>query len=770
MIETATLADVAVSLYQNSFDRVGITSNLCEIMDGIKSGKWEEQVKLVRGAKDKKARDGLKQKLPAFTPSGLFSGRNVNGLQRHSGRIAIDFDLQDNPALETSLSQVRETLENDRHSEYVSLSVSGQGLFVITKIDGSRHAESFAYLERYYKETFDLVIDKSCKDISRLRFVSFDPDLFHNENAETVIIPDAEDFGELMPEDLKTYHAGQSDNKAVMDAIIQSGKLIGDDSYGDWLKIGLALVSAFGEGGRQYFHALSQRSGKYDAAECDEKFNNCLRTNQGKTTFASIVHIARAAGIALGRVRRQGKSEGIEIALSNERQSARAFNLTDLGNAKRLVAHYGEQIRYCFAWKKWLCWDGKTWSIDDDGQIIRLAKETVKRIYQEAAGESDFNIRSNIARWALRSEEEKKIRAMISLAQSEEGVPISPGALDSDLFLLNCQNGTINLQTGKLMPHDPKNFITKIIPVEYNPNADYPTWIEFLDTIFNWNYDIIRFIQRAVGYSLTGSISEQCLFLLHGTGANGKSTFVKTVSKLLGDFAQASDFETFLVKNNDSGIRNDLARMKGKRFISAVETDAGKRLAETVIKQLTGGDTISTRYLFAEFFDFIPTFKIWLAANHKPNIRGTDHAIWRRIKLIPFNVTIPDEKQDKGLDDKLKAELPGILAWAVQGCLEWQTAGLQTPDEVKNATSEYRNEMDVVGLFLDECCLVKPESTEVKTVSGKLYEVYKDWCEGNGEHALNNQKFGKRLSEKGLRSGKTSGKNWWYGIGVHNQQ
>lgn len=322
MIETATLADVAVSLYQNSFDRVGITSNLCEIMDSIKSGKWGQQVKSVRDAKDKNARDSLKQKLPAFTPSGLFARRNASELQSHSGRIAIDFDLQDNPALGGSLSQVRETLENDQYSEYVALSVSGQGLFVITRINGGRHAESFAYLERYYKETFDLVIDKSCKDISRLRFVSFDPDLFHNENAETVIIPDAEDFGELMPEDLKTYHAGQSDNKAVMDAIIQSGKLIGDDSYGDWLKIGLALVSAFGEGGRQYFHALSQKSGKYNAAECDKKFGNCLRTNQGKVTFASIVHMAKAAGIKLGRVRRQVKGEGVEKAKKKNKEIA----------------------------------------------------------------------------------------------------------------------------------------------------------------------------------------------------------------------------------------------------------------------------------------------------------------------------------------------------------------------------------------------------------------------------------------------------------------
>ncbi|WKZ17748.1 MAG: phage/plasmid primase, P4 family [Candidatus Jettenia sp. CY-1] len=475
--------------------------------------------------------------------------------------------------------------------------------------------------------------------------------------------------------------------------------------------------------------------------------------------------MAKAAGIELDQAKRQANSESIEDALSNERQSAKTFNHTELGNAKRLVAHYGEQIRYCFAWKKWLVWDGKTWAIDDNGQIIRLAKETVKRIYQEAVAASDDDVRQKIAKWGIKSEEEKKIKTMISLAQSEESIPISPGKLDGDPFLLNCQNGTIDLRIGKLRAHNPKDFITKVIPVEYNPNAECPIWINFLGTIFYWNYDIIRFIQRAVGYSLTGSTSEQCLFLLHGTGSNGKSTFVKTVSKLLGDFAQAADFETFLVGSNDGGIRNDLARMKGKRFISAVETDAGKRLAETVIKQLTGGDTISARFLFAEYFDFLPTFKIWLAANHKPNIRGTDHAIWRRIKLIPFNVTIPDEKQDKGLDEKLAAELPGILAWALQGCVEWQGGGLQTPDEVKNATNEYRNEMDVLQAFLEECCII---NDEVKAKTGVLYEGYKKWCTDNNEFTLNNRQFGRGLKEKGFQSLQSSG-NWWRGIGLKGE-
>ncbi len=451
----------------------------------------------------------------------------------------------------------------------------------------------------------------------------------------------------------------------------------------------------------------------------------------------------------------------VDSAYKYEPTAVNGFNCTDLGNAKRLIAQHGDKIRFCFAWRKWLVWDGKTWHIDNNGQILRLAKDTVKRIYEEAANILDTQQRQTIAKWAVSSESEHRLNAMVSLAQSEPGVPVSPHELDVDPYLLNCLNGTIDLRTGQLLQHNPKNLITKIIPVSYDPAAQCPQWIDFLETIFNWNQDIIFFLQRVVGYSLTGDTGEQCLFLLHGMGANGKSTFVNVISTLLGDYAQGADFETFLIKKNET-IRNDLARMTGKRFISAIESEGERRLAEVLVKQLTGGDTITARFLFGEFFDFKPTFKIWLAANHKPNIRGTDYAIWRRIKLIPFNVTIPEDRRDAKLAEKLKDELPGILTWAVQGCLEWQRNGLQTPEEVKAATDGYREEMDGIGAFLSECCIL---TSEVKTKAGDLYEVYKKWTEAGGEYTLSQRCFGLKLSERGLAR-KKSGGNFWKGIGI----
>lgn len=415
--------------------------------------------------------------------------------------------------------------------------------------------------------------------------------------------------------------------------------------------------------------------------------------------------------------------------------------------------------------EKWLVWDEKTWYIDNDGQILRLAKDTVKLIYQEAAQFSDENRRKAVAKWAVTSEAEKQLKSMVSLAQSESGIPIPPSQMDTSHYLLSCQNGTIELKTGVLKQHDPQDFITKRLFVEYNPQAACPKWIEFLETIFNWNYDLIQFVQRAVGYPLTGDVSEQCFFLLYGTGANGKSVFLKTMTNLLCDYAQTADFETFLAKKNDGGVRNDIARMQGRRFISAIEAESGKRLSENLIKSLTGGDAISARFLFAEFFDFSPIFKLWLAANHKPKINGTDHAIWRRIRLIPFAVTIPEDKQDRHLEKKLKAELPGILTWAVQGCLAWQRTGLQTPTEVRNATIGYREEMDSIGAFISDCCALLPDA---KVQAGKLYEAYKKWAEENGEFILKQRDFGMRLSERGLERIESSG-HWRKGIGLREK-
>lgn len=264
------------------------------------------------------------------------------------------------------------------------------------------------------------------------------------------------------------------------------------------------------------------------------------------------------------------------------------------------------------------------------------------------------------------------------------------------------------------------------------------------------NVAMIAFLQPAIGYSLTGSTKEQCLFIAHGTGANGKSVFLRTLRELLGDYGRDCPAETLLAKR-DNGINNDIARLAGARLVCAIETEDGKRFAESLVKALTGGDTITARFLHREFFEFVPQFKLWLATNHKPTIRGDDHAIWRRIRLIPFGITIPEAEQDGDLGDKLAAERAGILQWAIEGCLAWQKDGLQTPGPVRAATANYRADMDRVGQWIEERCIV---TAAAKVQATFAYQDYRKWIDERGEYALTLTAFGNNLTDRGIQKGK----------------
>lgn len=442
------------------------------------------------------------------------------------------------------------------------------------------------------------------------------------------------------------------------------------------------------------------------------------------------------------------------------------FHLTEMGNAERLVAQYGPKIRYCYTLHKWLVWDGKRWADDTRGRTTRYAKAMVRSIYGEAEAEEDDKKRQEIVKHAVRSESDKAIRAALSLAQSE--VPIQPDELDSDAtdWLLNCQNGTLDLRTGEVLKHTPAHFITKIARAPYNPTAECPTWLKFVRDIMGGNQQLVTFLQRAVGYSLTGSIREQVLFLPFGNGQNGKSTMLDTLAWTFGDYATQAAPSTFMMKKSEA-VPNDVARLKGARFVSAVETEDGQRMAESLVKQITGGDIVTARFMRAEFFEFKPSLKLWLATNHKPVIRGTDTAIWRRIRLIPFEVRITNP--DKDLPEKLKAEAAGILAWAVQGCLDWQRDGLTCPLEVQAATDAYRNEMDVVSAFLDERCIFAPHAVQV--ASKVLYAAYEAWCNESGERAISKRKFNDRIREKDVDEFRGTGNQpFWLGVGLLDNQ
>jgi len=442
-------------------------------------------------------------------------------------------------------------------------------------------------------------------------------------------------------------------------------------------------------------------------------------------------------------------------------QPAEGFHLTDLGNAKRLVHRFGNNFHHCHELGP-LVWDGRRWARDTAGRLDQLAKKTVLGIYGAAAECQNQDRREALAKWAAKSESAKRIRDTIALALTEPGIPISTEQLDAAPWLLNVANGTLNLKTGELCPHRREDFNTKLVPVKYDSNAACPIFDRFLKRVTGGDEDVAGFLRRAVGYSLTADTSEQCLFFLYGLGQNGKTTFLKAIIGCLGDYARQADFNTFLLKRGDT-IPNDIARLVGCRFVCATEVEAGKRLAEVLVKQLTGGDRVAARFLHREFFEFDPTFKIWLGGNHKPVIRGTDLAVWRRIRLIPFVVTIPKEDRDPHLIGKLRAELPGVLAWAIRGCREWQEHGLDTPNVVQDATAAYRTEMDILGGFIEDYCIVA--SATQTTIKG-LYAAYGDWCEANGERALSKNVFSARLAERGFEPNRIGRARGYRGIGL----
>jgi putative DNA primase/helicase len=429
-----------------------------------------------------------------------------------------------------------------------------------------------------------------------------------------------------------------------------------------------------------------------------------------------------------------------------------SIHLTDTGNARIFAHRHGQDVRFCHDSKKWLVWDGQRWVTDRTGEINRRAKETAIHMMHSATRLKDVDRQSSLVKHALKSQYESRIRAMIALAQSEPGISVTEANLDSNQWLLNVQNGTLNLKTGQLGQHRREDLITNLAPVAYDKEALCPVWDRFLADIMGGDNDLIRFLQKAIGYSLTGSTREQVFFTLFGAGANGKSTLIAVIHLLLGDYGLSTPTETLLVKSGN-GIPSDVARLKGARFVSAVESEHGRKLAEALVKQLTGGDKITARHLYGEWFDFDPTFKLFLAVNHKPVIRGSDHAIWRRIRLVPFTVTIPPEKRDKDLINKLKAESPGILRWAVEGCMLWQSEGLEPPDSVKTATGDYQSEMDVIGDFVAECCDVVPDA---KTPFKDLFFKYSLWSSKSSDDSLDQKDFARALTERGFTPGKNN--------------
>lgn len=417
---------------------------------------------------------------------------------------------------------------------------------------------------------------------------------------------------------------------------------------------------------------------------------------------------------------------------------------TDAGNAEQFAYLHAGHLRYVADTQRWIIWDESRWTDAVDGDLIRAAKVTAQALLQYAVQVEGDDAQKAAIAWALGSANLRRIKAMIEIASAEDNIEIRAADLDADPFLLNVTNGTVDLRKGTLRPHDRADFITKLVPITYDPEATCPRWNQFLEEIFAKDTDLIAFVQRAVGYSLSGDTREHALFLLWGTGCNGKSVFVEVLRALLGNFSVTAPISTFTAKRDNGGPTNDLAMLRGARIVTVQESDQGARFSEAIVKSLTGGDAITARFLNKEFFTFMPAFKAWIATNYKPKVKGTDDGFWRRVRLIPFLVSFLD-RQDKELVTTLRAELPGILNWAIDGCIGWLTSGLGMAKAVTEATNEYRSESDSVADFMADCLLV---NSDASITSKRLYEIYTKWCDVNADKPLSKKVLNQNLIQR----------------------
>lgn len=449
----------------------------------------------------------------------------------------------------------------------------------------------------------------------------------------------------------------------------------------------------------------------------------------------------------------------------------KTYPWTDVGNAERFVDKYGRVVRYNFTDKVWYVFDGKTWQRDEGNQVLALATKLNSNVDIDdliAYSPDPKHAEQAAARYQNKLATTRTIKNMLELVKAQ--LPVKHGAFNQQPFSLNLKNGTLNLASTELAKHSAKDLIDKIAPVTYNENAKCPLWINFLKQTFQNNEELIKFIQRAVGYSITGDTSEQVMFLLVGDGKNGKSVFINTIAKLLGNYAKNMSSQSIMIKRDSAS--HDLARLEDARLVISSESNEGERIDESLVKSLTGQDTIVARYMFGSEFEFVPKFKLWMATNHRPIIRGTDKGIWRRLVIVPFKYTVPDSQVDKHLEQKLEQELPGILNWALAGTQAWLQEGLQLPQVVIDEGKSYQKQMNIIDQFIADCLTRTHERSQdghrFAVKASHCYQLYRKWAKLNGNYLMSNVRFSAEMKKKIEKQHLHDG-NYWMDIAINSE-
>lgn len=506
-----------------------------------------------------------------------------------------------------------------------------------------------------------------------------------------------------------------------------------------WLQVGMSLHSA-GDQYLEHWADWSRGSLKFVEGECEKVWANFYRS--GRVTVRTLLFLA--------------KQDGWEAPSLHE-------PLTDVGNGRTLARACAGKALYCRDWSKWLWWDSTRWRSDAELDVIAQQKQIVRerqlravRSIRDLTGTDEQKTDKvkgvgKVVSWCTVSESSARIHAAVDMARSEPGVLVNVSCLDKKPWLLNCVNGVLDLRNGELGPHDPELYITQLCPTEYCPEALAPTWLRFLDEVFEGKTELVEWVQKLLGYCLSGNVSEHCLPIFYGNGRNGKSTLLKMAMHVMGTDYSGSVPSGFLAQTHSEQHPTKLVELYGKRLVVDFETDDNMKLNEALVKRITGGDQISARRMREDFWKFDPSHKLVLSTNYEPKVKGFDIAIWSRLKKVPFLVSFLG-REDRQMDDKLAAEAPGVLAWMVRGCLAWQRGGLVDVAEVVAATEVYRNEQDTVSQFMADK-LEKLAGSKLRKVD--VVNSYRAWCSANAAEAVGAKLFGVTIAKHGVQSDDT---------------
>ena len=623
-----------------------------------------ENVRRLVNKGDEEAAKAEKRKLPCVTLAGIFSERNNASLIRHSGLVTIDFDH----LYDTLLTEACEKLINDPHVVSLFTSPSGCGLKGAVRVEpvptcNDEHRSAWFAIQRYFKETYGLDLDTNGKDVSRLCYLSHDPDCHYNETAEVFLT-------------------------------------------GDWQPEHPNVVQP------------PEEHGEHEDQE------------GGGDPFI--------------------------------------YHKNDCGNAAMFCDRWQSEVAYIPERDNWLTWEGR-WVRDMNGGITRRAGQLAVEMLEEvdkmpSFTEQQIKAKKLARQSAVRCGDNRAIRPMIDLSKAVLKIQMPAAKIDADPFLLGATNAVIDLKTGVVREYCREDFITQTVGVAYDPTAECPRWLQFVEEIFP-DPEVSRYVWKAAGYSLTGEVKEKCFFFLHGSGDNGKSRFLSALALVMGEYAErAGKGLTAANARGDYPLR-EARKIVGKRLVLASETEDRERLNVGVIKDITGGDSMDAAQLYEKPITFKPVCKIWIAGNHKPTIADAGPAIWGRVRLIPFDRIFTAEEKDLDLEAKLTAEAPGILKWLVEGCLLWQQEGLIPPARVVEAVDDYRKEEDTLAEFIEECTRVSAMSF---ITQASLFEKYQAWATESGMRCpLTKRALAKHLRERKWVSHRgNQGVHMWMGVTI----